>query len=65
MSYKNRVVKELNDLSEKTEKLMTFFQTDTFEELSYEERVVLEFQYFHMTEYKACLNTRIVDWKEK
>lgn len=58
-SYKDRVVEEEKELSEKIEKLSAFFETRTFNGLSLEARTLLSEQRRHMKNYRQVLKARI------
>ena len=54
-----RLKEELNDLSEKRQRLDKFMSTNVFADLSYEEQYAMQRQREGMTEYMAALHKRI------
>lgn len=54
-----RLKGELNDLSEKRQRLDEFMSTNVFADLSYEEQYAMQRQREGMTEYMAALHKRI------
>ena len=58
-AYQQRVVDELNELGEKTEKLRDFFQHPTFSQLNEENQFLLSSQYFAMATYREILKRRV------
>lgn len=61
--HQERVVAELNDLTEKHKKLGVFLQGDTFKSLDVEERARLTSQHAVMGEYAKILTERIANFK--
>lgn len=57
--YEQRVVDELDDLVNKSEKLESFFSTDVFDGLEEFDKFLLEQQALAMDLYISCLRARI------
>ena len=59
MSYLDRMVDELNELTDKAIKLSAFFSTSVFAGLSANHQELLERQYHGMIDYKLALEQRV------
>ena len=58
-NYVERMVVELNELSDRVEKLTKFFHTETFMGLPSKKRELMERQFKAMVEYKEVLAERL------
>ena len=57
--YKERMLVEFNELTERIEKLDAFFKTDTYEALDVNKKMLMERQFKAMSEYRDVLGFRI------
>jgi hypothetical protein len=57
--HEQRVVEERDELQTKTRKLGEFLETQTYSNLPYEDRKLLNIQHATMQAYSEILNTRI------
>ena len=62
--YQQRVVREKEELDKKIEKLMAFFGTELYRNLSDEEKDLLDEQYRIMQDYSSVLGQRIDRFKK-
>lgn len=58
-SHEERVVQERDDLLKKIRKLGEFLETQTYSNLAYEDRKLLNIQHTTMQTYAEVLNARI------
>jgi hypothetical protein len=65
LPHEQRVIEEKSDLDEKINALGQFTETETLDNLSVQERVMLEAQYHAMCSYSAILALRIVGFNSK
>ena len=61
--WQNRVIEEEKELKVKIDKLVVFFNTDTFKKLSKNEKILLDEQCKAMMAYSSCLRGRIILFK--
>lgn len=65
LPHEQRVINEKSDLDEKINALGVFTKTETFDNLSAQEQVMLEAQFHAMCSYSTILASRIIGFDSK
>jgi len=62
--HEKRVIVERNELNVKRKLLIKFFETDLFDSLHHEDKLLLSRQQIHMFNYEETLDARILRFQK-